>query len=99
MNIFDIIIKPVITEKATSGEKTGKYHLLVSKRATKIDVKEAFKKLYGVEVTKVNVMRTAGKMRMGRSRKLVTKKPEYKKVIVTTKAKKTIDLVKPKLKI
>lgn len=99
MNIFDVIIRPVITEKATGLEKDGKYQLLVRRQATKIDVKEAFKKLYGVEVLKVNSMHTAGKTRIGRSRKPVTKKHEFKKVIVTTKAKKTIDLIKPKLKI
>lgn len=99
MNIFNVIIRPVITEKATDAEKRGKYQFFVRKNATKISVKEAFKKLYGVAVAKVNVMRTSGKTKMGRTRTPITKKAEFKKVIITTKAQKTVDIAKPKFKI
>lgn len=92
------IIRPVVTEKATSGEAKGKYQLVVHSSATKIDIKKAFKSLYGADVKKVNVMRTAGKTKIGRTRKPVTKKSEFKKVIVTTKDKKPLDLTKPKAK-
>ena len=98
MQNFDLIIKPVITEKATAHEKDGKYQLFVRNDATKIDIKNAFKKLYGVDVIKVNVMRTAEKHRLTKSRSLSVKKPSYKKVIITTKGKKAVDMLKPKLK-
>lgn len=99
MKTFDLLLRPVITEKATSSEKEGKYQFFVRKDATKIDIKEAFEKLYGVDVTKVNMMRTASKMRYGRVRKPTMKKAEFKKVIITTKGKKTLDVMKPKMKV
>lgn len=98
MNALDLILRPVITEKATVSEKEGKYQFFVRKNATKIDIREAFEKIYGVEAVKVNVIRTASKTRMGRIRRPVMKKHELKKVIVTTKGKKTIDATKPKIK-
>lgn len=98
MQDYNLFIKPVITEKATSLEKEGKYQFFVRKNATKIDIKTGFKKLYEVDVIRVNVMRTAPKTRAGKNRMPVTKKAEFKKVIITTKGKKTVDLTKPKLK-
>lgn len=98
MNTFQLFIKPVITEKATAGEKEGKYQFFVRKEATKVAIKSFFKKLYGVDVIRVNVLRTAPKTRLSKNRRPVTKKREYKKVIITTKGKKTIDVTKPKLK-
>lgn len=98
MPAFDIILRPVITEKATAFEKQGKYHFFVRKNATKIDIRAAFEALYGIPAVKVNVIRTPAKMRLGKIRRLVIKKHEFKKVIVTTKGKKTIDITKPKIK-
>lgn len=95
---FNFILRPVITEKATSAEAKGKYQFFVRAYATKIDIKNAFKKLYGIEAVKVNVINTAGKTRMGKTRRAITKKTELKKVIISTKGKKTIDITKPKLK-
>ncbi|PJC36575.1 50S ribosomal protein L23 [Candidatus Peregrinibacteria bacterium CG_4_9_14_0_2_um_filter_53_11] len=99
MQTFLLIIKPVVTEKATAQEERGKYQLYVRHDATKIDIRETFKKLYCVDVVKVNVMRTPKKTRIGRGRKEMTKRPEYKKVIVTVKGKKKIDITKPSLKV
>lgn len=98
MSAFDIILRPVITEKATAGEKEGKYQFFVQKHASKIAVRQAFEMIYGIPAIKVNVIRTAAKTRMGKIRRPVMKKHEFKKVIVTTKGKKTIDATKPKIK-
>ena len=98
MKLYDIILKPVITEKATAAEKSGKYQFFVHKGVTKIDIRRAFEKLYGVPVKKVNVMVTAEKTKIGKTRKQISKKASFKKIIVTTKSKKTIDVNKPKLK-
>lgn len=99
MKTFDVFLRPVITEKATANEKDGKYQFFVRNDVTKIDIKEAFEKLYGVVVTKVNVMRTASKSRAGRIRRPVIKKAEFKKIIITTKGRKTLDVMKPKMKV
>lgn len=98
MENFNLILRPVITEKATAAEKEGKYQFFARKNATKIDIKETFKKLYGVSVAKVNVLRTAEKTRLGRARTPITKKRSFKKVIITTKGKKTVNISKPKMK-
>ena len=95
---FAIFLKPVVTEKATQAQAEGKYQFFVQKHATKIDVRNAFEKLYGVKISKINVMTTAGKTRTGKTRKPITKKHELKKIIVTIKGKKTLDLNKPSLK-
>lgn len=99
MKTFDAILKPVVTEKATGHEKEGKYQFIVRKDVTKVDIKSAFLKLYGMSVVKVNVINTPGKTKIGRTRREVTKKRTFKKVIITTKGKKTLDVLKPKMKI
>ena len=99
MKIFDLLLRPVITEKATDSEKEGKYQFYVRKDATKIDIKEAFEKLYGVVVLKVNAMRTPSKSRLSKVRRPSVKRAELKKVIITTKGKKTLDVMKPKMKV
>lgn len=98
MKTFDLFLKQVITEKSTGHEKDGKYQFFVRKDATKIDIREAFKMIYGIDVVKVNVMRTAGKTKMTNARMPAVKKHEFKKVIITTKSKKTVDILKPKIK-
>lgn len=98
MQNFRLIIRPVITEKATASEKEGKYQFLVRGEATKIDIRQAFEAIYGVHVTKINVMRTPGKTRIGKTRAPSRKRREYKKVIISTKGKKTVDISKPKFK-
>lgn len=98
MNTLNLILRPVITEKATASEKAGKYQFFVQKNATKVSVRQAFEKLYGVKVSKMNMLRTAEKTKSGRSRIAVIKKHELKKVIITTQGKKTVDVAKPKLK-
>ena len=97
MNNFDLILRPVVSEKATGLEKHGKYEFFVHPDATKVGIKAVFKKLYGVDAVKVNVMNTAKKTKMG-ARRPITKRQEFKKVIVTTKGKKVVDISKPKLK-
>lgn len=97
MDSFNLFLKPVITEKATSAESKGKYMFFVRKEATKIDIKNAFRHAYGVDVENVNVMITHGKVRQGR-KGTTSKKASYKKVIVTTKGKKNVDLTKFKTK-
>ncbi|MFA6521549.1 MAG: 50S ribosomal protein L23 [Candidatus Gracilibacteria bacterium] len=99
MKTFDVLLRPVVTEKATSGEKEGKYQFFVSKDATKVDIKDAFNKVYGVKAIKVNVINTAGKTKIGAGRREVPKKAALKKVVITTASKKTLDVLKPKLKI
>lgn len=95
MNIQDIIIKPITTEKSTREAGIGKYSFIVREEATKIDVKNAIKKLYGLDIESVKIVKTPSKERMGAKRQMIIKRPEEKKAIITLKdKKKTLDINK-----
>ena len=77
----DVIIKPVVTEKSNDEVQLGKYTFKVNKKATKVDIKRAVEKLFGVKVLSVNTMNVNGKAkRVGR---YVGKTSDWKKAIVT----------------
>ncbi len=64
----DIIIKPVLTEKAYDGMADKKYVFIVAKDANKTEIKEAVEKLFNVQVESVNTVSRKGKLkRMGRN--------------------------------
>ncbi|MFZ2255621.1 MAG: 50S ribosomal protein L23 [Patescibacteria group bacterium] len=62
-SLYSVIKKFVVTNKSTDGEVRGVYTCVVDMAATKIDIKNAMKSLYGVEVEKVNVLHTRPKFR------------------------------------
>ena len=59
----DIILRPIITEKSSFAMSEGKYTFEVSKKATKVDVRNAVEKLFNVKVLKVNTMTVKGKQK------------------------------------
>jgi len=64
----DIIIRPIITEKAMQDITAKKYVFEVAKNATKIDVARAVEEIFKVKVAKVNTVHVRGQMRrQGRS--------------------------------
>lgn len=80
MTAYDIIIKPVLSEKSYSGIPEKAYTFVVDKRANKYEIKAAVEQAFGVSVAKVNVVNYDGKMkRMGRNE---GRKPAYKKAYV-----------------
>ena len=59
-----IIIKPIITEKAEMlSEKNGQYSFVVDRKANKLEIRKAVEKLYNVSVRSVNTMVVPGKER------------------------------------
>lgn len=67
MNNYDVIIRPILSEKSFADVKGKKYTFEVAKNATKSMVKEAVEKVFKVKVEKVNVARYDGKSkRQGR---------------------------------
>jgi len=91
---YTSLIAPVVTEKTARLTESGKYTFYVSPRATKTNIKDAVKKIYGVEVEKVNIIKSQPKYRWGRGRKAVQKRSPRVKAVVTLKDKKSIDLNK-----
>ena len=83
---YDVIKRPVLTEKAYEGIEEKRYVFEVDIRANKAEIKEAIETVFaedGVKVAKVNTVRTIGKMkRQGRTQGMT---PEIKKAYVILK--------------
>ena len=56
-----ILIKPILTEKATSSNDKGKFSFIVDRKANKVQVKKAVEKTYDVNVVSVNTINVLGK--------------------------------------
>ena len=90
-NVYDIIIRPVITERSMAATSEEKYVFEVAPTAGKIEIKNAVEKIFGVKVAKVNTINYDGKTkRMGAGRPGTTR--AWKKAYVTLTAdSKTIE--------
>lgn len=79
-NPYDIIKRPVLTEKSYDQMEDRKYTFVVDPRANKYQIKQAVETVFGVTVEKVNTIRQQGKIkRMGRTE---GRRPSVKKAIV-----------------
>ena len=89
---YDIIKKPVVSEKSMNQMAEKKYTFIVHKDATKVQIKDAVEKVFeGAKVAKVNTSRYDGKQR--RRGMVVGRTNSYKKAIVTlTSDSKEIEL-------
>ena len=89
---YDVILKPVVTEKSMAGMGEKKYSFLVAKEATKNQIKDAVEKMFpGTEVASVNTMNCEGKNK--RRGNVYGKTAETKKAIVKlTENSKDIEL-------
>ena len=86
----DIILRPVLTEKAYDGFGGKRYVFEVQVIANKTEIKQAVEAIFGVKVEKVNTLRTLGKIK--RQGKSSGRTPEIKKAYVTLKeSSKTIE--------
>ncbi len=95
MNIMSILIKPIITEKATAdSELNNRYSFVVNNKANKIEIKDAVESAYGVSVTKVRTInvRPNRKTRYTKSGMITGKTSAFKKALVQVAEGETIDL-------
>ena len=89
-NPHDIILRPVLTEKAYDGLADKRYVFEVAVGASKIEIKQAVEAVFGVKVKSVNALRTLGKIK--RQGRYAGRTPEIKKAYVTLKEdSKTIE--------
>jgi len=87
---FDIVRKPIITEKSMNEMANKKYTFLVHKNANKVEIKKAIEEIFEVEVEKVATANYIGKAkRVGVHR---GKRADYKKAVVTLSGDKAIEL-------
>ena len=88
--LCDIIVRPVITEKAMKSAENNQVTFVVSLDATKTQIKKAIESVFGVEVKSVNTLRQAGKVKSFRGKMGV--RSDVKKAIVTLAKGQTIDV-------
>ena len=87
---YDVIVSPVITEKATNLSELNKVVFRVAPDATKPQIKEAVERLFDVKVLAVNTLVTKGKEKIFRGRK--GRRSDVKKAIVTLAEGQSIDV-------
>ncbi|MBT3470395.1 MAG: 50S ribosomal protein L23 [Opitutae bacterium] len=95
MNSLDIILKYIITEKATEMASMDKYTFIVTPTATRAQVRQAVQHHFGdVEISKINIINRKGKIKSSRTRGLSAsgRTASTKRAIVTL-SKGKIDLV------
>ena len=89
MQLHDVLIRPVITEKSTMLMEEGKYTFRVPLTANKVQIRQAVENIFNVKVETVATIRVLGNSkRMGRTQ---GKRSDFKKAIVTLKAGESIE--------
>jgi len=89
-NHYDLILAPVITEKATLASEGNQVLFRVARHATKPQIKEAVEKLFDVKVRSVNTHVRKGKIKAFRGR--LGEQPQVKRAIVTLEEGYRIDV-------
>jgi len=89
MHLYEVLRRPLITEKSTNLHAEGKYAFVIANKANKVQVKQAVEKAFKVKVTAVNVMTVPGKTRRVGRRQVLT--PSWKKAIVSLKPGEKIE--------
>jgi large subunit ribosomal protein L23 len=87
---YDVILAPVITEKATIASEHNKVTFKVRQDATKPQIKEAVEKLFDVKVKRVNTLVREGKQKMFKGRR--GQRSDSKRAIVTLEEGHKIDV-------
>jgi large subunit ribosomal protein L23 len=87
---YDVILSPVITEKATMASEHNKVMFKVRSDATKPQIKEAIEKLFDVKVKKINTLTRRGKVKMFKNRP--GQRSDVKRAIVTLEEGQRIDV-------
>ncbi len=95
MKPSDVLIKPILTEKANGQQdKLSRYAFKVDRKANKLEIKKAVEAFYGVNVIDVNTAVVPGKNKTRFTKKGFVKgqKPSYKKAMITVAKGENIDL-------
>ena len=87
---YDVIVAPVVTEKATIASEHNKVLFKVAAKATKPQIKEAIEKLFDVKVKSVNTLVRKGKTK--RFRGIIGTQSDVKKAVVTLEEGHSIDI-------
>jgi large subunit ribosomal protein L23 len=89
MHVYDVLKRPLVTEKTAGQADLNQYTFQVDKRANKMQVKDAVETAFNVSVITVRIVNIPAKMgRYGRNQ--IVKKPAWKKAVVTLAPGSTI---------
>lgn len=91
---YEILVRPLLTEKATSGQdaKKAQYTFQVAIDSNKVEIRHAVESAFKVRVLSVNTVTTKGKRKRLRTAKL-GRRPDVKKAIVTLAEGDSINLI------
>ncbi len=95
MRLAEVLVKPILTEKANGQQdKLRRYAFKVARKANKLEIKKAIQEFYGVTVTDVNTSVVPGKNKTRYTKAGFVKgqKPAYKKAMVTVAEGDTLDI-------
>ena len=87
---YDVVLSPIITEKATNASELNQVMFKVAPHATKPQIKEAVEKLFDVKVKSVNTLRRRGKWKIFKGRRGL--QSDSKRAIVTLEEGQSIDV-------
>jgi len=87
---YKIIVKPIVTEKASLGSEYNQVTFKVNTKSTKKEIKHAGKNLFKVKVKKVNTSNVKGKLKSFKGS--LGRRSNYKKAFVTLEEGQTIDI-------
>lgn len=91
MNLYDVIIRPLVTEKTNQMIEKGQYVFEVALDANKPQIKQAVETIFDKKVVKVNTMVMPAK-RAQRGRRVYYRTSEWKKAIVTLAEGETLEI-------
>jgi large subunit ribosomal protein L23 len=95
MNSYQVIIRPWVTEEATSLNEINQYVFEVAVEANKIQIRQAIQEIFDVQVKAVNTINVKGKLKKRRTRQGITQgytKTRKKAIVTLTPDSKPIDL-------
>ena len=95
MRLTEVLVKPILTEKANAQQdKLRRYAFKVARKANKLEIKKAIEEFYGVTVTDVNTSVVPGKNKTRYTKAGFVKgqKPAFKKAMVTVAEGETLDI-------
>ena len=90
VHLYDKLISPLVTEKATNLSEQNKIIFKVPREANKNNLKKNIEKIFKVNVTKINIINKQSRKKITRGKKV--KIIGYKKAIITLKKGQSIDL-------
>jgi large subunit ribosomal protein L23 len=90
---YEILRRPVLTEKSMAGQQRSVYSFVVAPEATKPEVKHAIEKAFNVKVDRVRTVTIRGKVKRQKNMVLEGKRKDIKKAYVTLKEGFRLDII------